>query len=119
MGWYWISLSPFLGRIANTLNSQRYISEVLESVVLPYLQGLATAIFQQDNARPHVADIVQSFFFSHQIELLHWLARSPESFADRKHVVHVFSTIYPSDSQSFTNDDTIFNPNKNNDVLMQ
>ncbi|GFW08159.1 transposable element Tcb1 transposase [Trichonephila clavipes] len=47
-----------LVRIAGTLNSQRYISEVLESVVLPYLQGLATAIFQQDNARPHVAGIV-------------------------------------------------------------
>ncbi|GFW77912.1 transposable element Tcb1 transposase [Trichonephila clavipes] len=39
-----------LVRIAGTLNSQRYISEVLEPAVLPYLQGLATAIFQQDNA---------------------------------------------------------------------
>ncbi|GFW96003.1 transposable element Tcb1 transposase [Trichonephila clavipes] len=48
-----------LERIAGTLNSQRYISEVLEPVVLPYLQGLATAIFQQDNARLHVARIVQ------------------------------------------------------------
>ncbi|GFX04124.1 transposable element Tcb1 transposase [Trichonephila clavipes] len=36
--------------IAGTLSSQRYISEVLEPVVLPYLQGLVTAIFQQDNA---------------------------------------------------------------------
>ncbi|GFV65515.1 transposable element Tcb1 transposase [Trichonephila clavipes] len=36
--------------IAGTLNSHRYISEVLEPVVLPCLQGLATAIFQQDNA---------------------------------------------------------------------
>ncbi|GFS82147.1 transposable element Tcb1 transposase [Trichonephila clavipes] len=36
--------------IAGTLNSQRYISEVLEPVVLPYLQGLPTTIFQQDNA---------------------------------------------------------------------
>ncbi|GFU31745.1 transposable element Tcb1 transposase [Trichonephila clavipes] len=36
--------------IAGTLNSQRYISEVVEPVVLPYLQGLTTAIFQQDNA---------------------------------------------------------------------
>ncbi|GFY28627.1 integrase catalytic domain-containing protein [Trichonephila clavipes] len=35
-----------LVRIAGTLKSQRYISEVLEAVVLPYLQGLATAIFQ-------------------------------------------------------------------------
>ncbi|GFY05325.1 hypothetical protein TNCV_2207711 [Trichonephila clavipes] len=49
-----------LVRIAVTLNSQRYIFDVLEPVALPYLQGLATAIFQQDNARPHVARIVQS-----------------------------------------------------------
>ncbi|GFT09313.1 transposable element Tcb1 transposase [Trichonephila clavipes] len=67
-----------LVRIDGTLNSQRYISEVLEPVVLPYLQGLATAIFQQDNSRPHVARIVQSFFVNHQTELLPWQARSPD-----------------------------------------
>ncbi|GFX41932.1 transposable element Tcb1 transposase [Trichonephila clavipes] len=67
-----------LVRITGTLNSQRYISEVLEPVVLPYLQGLATAIFQQDNARPHMARIVQRFFVNHQIELLPWPARSPD-----------------------------------------
>ncbi|GFV36824.1 transposable element Tcb1 transposase [Trichonephila clavipes] len=39
-----------LARIADTLNSQRYISDVLDPVVLPYLHGLAKAIFQQDNA---------------------------------------------------------------------
>ncbi|GFY36546.1 transposable element Tcb1 transposase [Trichonephila clavipes] len=62
--------------IAGTLNSQRYIFDVLEPVVLPYLQGLATAIYQQDNARPHMARIVQRFFVNHQIELLPWPARS-------------------------------------------
>ncbi|GFX74637.1 transposable element Tcb1 transposase [Trichonephila clavipes] len=67
-----------LVRIAGTLNSQRHISEVLEPVILPYLQGLATAIFQQDNARPHVARIVQRFFVNHQIELLPWPARYPD-----------------------------------------
>ncbi|GFY02970.1 transposable element Tcb1 transposase [Trichonephila clavipes] len=67
-----------LVRIVGTLNSQRYISEVLEPVVLPYLQGLATAIFQQDNALPHVARTVQRFFLNHQIELLPWPARSPD-----------------------------------------
>ncbi|GFV12055.1 transposable element Tcb1 transposase [Trichonephila clavipes] len=61
-----------------TLNSQRYISEVLQSVVLPYLEGLATAIFQQDNARPHVARIVKNFFINHQIELLPWPANPPD-----------------------------------------
>ncbi|GFX32395.1 transposable element Tc1 transposase [Trichonephila clavipes] len=44
----------------------------------PGIMGLATAIFQQDNARPHVARIVQRFFVNHQIELLPWPARSPD-----------------------------------------
>ncbi|GFV29167.1 transposable element Tcb1 transposase [Trichonephila clavipes] len=63
-------------RISGTLNSQHYISEVLELVVLPYPQGLATAIFQQDNAWPHVRRIVQSSFVNYQIALLPWLAHS-------------------------------------------
>ncbi|GFX25011.1 transposable element Tcb1 transposase [Trichonephila clavipes] len=67
-----------LVRIAGHLNSQRYISELLEPVVLPYLQGLATAIFQQANALPHVARIFQRFFVNHQIYLLPWSARSPD-----------------------------------------
>ncbi|GFT27198.1 transposable element Tcb1 transposase [Trichonephila clavipes] len=46
------------------------------TVVLPYLQGLPTAIFQQDNARPHVARIVQRFFVNHQIEMLPCPVRS-------------------------------------------
>ncbi|GFV84561.1 transposable element Tc1 transposase [Trichonephila clavipes] len=66
-----------LVRIPGTLNSQGYISKVLEPVDLPYLQGLATAIFQQDNAQPPVARIVQRFFVHYQIELLPWPARSP------------------------------------------
>ncbi|GFU61887.1 transposable element Tcb1 transposase [Trichonephila clavipes] len=57
--------------IAGTLNSQRYISKVLQPVVLPYLQGLTTAIFQQDNVRPH---IFQMFLVNYEIELLPWLA---------------------------------------------
>ncbi|GFT42112.1 transposable element Tcb1 transposase [Trichonephila clavipes] len=61
-----------LVRNAGTLNTQRYISEVLEPVVLPYFQGMTTDIFQHDNGQPHVAHIVQSFFVNHQIELLHW-----------------------------------------------
>ncbi|GFX58805.1 transposable element Tcb1 transposase [Trichonephila clavipes] len=67
-----------LVRIVGTLNSHCYISEALESVVLPYLQGLTTAIFQTDNARPHVARILQRFFVNHQIELLPWPAHSPD-----------------------------------------
>ncbi|GFX36280.1 transposable element Tcb1 transposase [Trichonephila clavipes] len=64
--------------ISGTLNSQRYISEVLEPVVFPYLQGLAIAIFQQESARPHVACIVQRVFVNQQIEVLPLPARSAD-----------------------------------------
>ncbi|PRD30891.1 UNVERIFIED_CONTAM: Transposable element Tcb1 transposase [Trichonephila clavipes] len=67
-----------LEHIAGILNSQRYIYELLETVVLPYLKGLSTNIFQQDNVRPYVACIVQRFFVNHQIELLAWPAHSPD-----------------------------------------
>ncbi|GFT07959.1 uncharacterized protein TNCV_873821 [Trichonephila clavipes] len=39
-----------LVRIPGTLNCQRYMSEVLEPVVFPYIQCLPAAIFQQVNA---------------------------------------------------------------------
>ncbi|GFX80255.1 transposable element Tcb1 transposase [Trichonephila clavipes] len=41
-------------------------------------RALATAIFQQDNAQPHVSRIVQRFSVNQQIELLPWPARSPD-----------------------------------------
>ncbi|GFX81990.1 transposable element Tcb1 transposase [Trichonephila clavipes] len=44
----------------------------------PGIMGLATAIFQQDNARTHVTRIIQRFFVNHQIELLPWPNRSPD-----------------------------------------
>ncbi|GFX88749.1 transposable element Tcb1 transposase [Trichonephila clavipes] len=37
---------------------------------------MATALFQLDNAQPHVARIVQRIFVNHQIGLLPWSARS-------------------------------------------
>ncbi|GFV59102.1 transposable element Tcb1 transposase [Trichonephila clavipes] len=71
MGRYWISLSHSSSTHCRYFKQPAfYTSEVLEPVVLPYLQGLATAIFQQDNARPHVTRIVQRFFVNHQMELL-------------------------------------------------
>ncbi|GFU12097.1 transposable element Tcb1 transposase [Trichonephila clavipes] len=44
----------------------------------PGIMGLATALFQQDNARPHMARIIQRFFVNHKVELLPWPAHSPD-----------------------------------------
>ncbi|GFV04016.1 transposable element Tcb1 transposase [Trichonephila clavipes] len=51
---------------------------MLEPIVLPYLHGLATVIFQQYNTRPHMTRIIQRFFVNHLIELLPWPACSPD-----------------------------------------
>ncbi|GFW18122.1 transposable element Tcb1 transposase [Trichonephila clavipes] len=66
-----------LALIAGTLNNQRNISEVLEAVVLPYIQRLPSVIFQQHNARSHLTRYVREFF-THQIELLPFPACSPD-----------------------------------------
>ena len=65
-------------RIPGTLNSQRYIDEILIPEVAPHIQINAEAIFQQDNARPHVARRVLTIFNHHRIPVLPWPARSPD-----------------------------------------
>ncbi|GFW15403.1 transposable element Tc1 transposase [Trichonephila clavipes] len=57
-------------RIVGNLNSTRYINEVLQPQAIPFLQGLPGAVFQQDNARPHVAKTVKSYLDSQQVQLL-------------------------------------------------
>ncbi|GFW40467.1 transposable element Tcb1 transposase [Trichonephila clavipes] len=59
-------------RMLNSCVIHRHISPA------PGIMGLATAIFQQDIARPHVTRIVQRLFVNHQIELLPWPARYPD-----------------------------------------
>ncbi|GFX41055.1 transposable element Tc1 transposase [Trichonephila clavipes] len=58
-------------------------------------KGLVTAIFQQDNAEPHVALIVQRFFVNHQIELLPWLAHS----LDLSAIENMWSMVAPRFTQ--------------------
>ena len=65
-------------RIGGNLNSNRYIREVLQPKVLLLLQATPHAIFQQDNARPHVARIVQTFFQRRRVSLFPWPVRSPD-----------------------------------------
>ena len=66
-------------RIEGNLNINRYIREVLQpEILLLFLQETPHVIFQQDNARPHVAKIVQAFFQRRRVSLLPWPACSPE-----------------------------------------
>ncbi|GFU84860.1 DDE_3 domain-containing protein [Trichonephila clavipes] len=59
-----------------TLKGQRYVDDILRPHVGPFLNGLTGAIFQQDNAHPHTARVVQDFL--RHIQTLPWPARFPD-----------------------------------------
>ena len=61
------------------MNAERYITKVVEPHVIPFLeQGAENLIFQQDNARPHVARQTLDFLHAAGITLLDWPANSPD-----------------------------------------
>ncbi|GFV80683.1 transposable element Tcb2 transposase [Trichonephila clavipes] len=62
--------------IGGTMTVQRYVHDILQPHVLPLMQRLPGAIFQQDNARPHTARVSQGCL--HTVTTLHWPARSPD-----------------------------------------
>ncbi|GFX21812.1 transposable element Tcb2 transposase [Trichonephila clavipes] len=76
-------------RIEGNLDSNGYAREVLQSEVIPFLQSIPGAIFQQDNARPHVAKTVGDFCSTQQMELLLWPAYSP----DMSPIEHVWDLV--------------------------
>ncbi|GFX16394.1 transposable element Tcb2 transposase [Trichonephila clavipes] len=45
--------------IRGTMTAQRYVHDFLQPHVMPLMQWLPGAIFQQDNARPHTARVSQ------------------------------------------------------------
>ncbi|GFU92681.1 transposable element Tcb1 transposase [Trichonephila clavipes] len=68
--------SPLVS-IDGTLNSVRYSPGVLRPVALSFIRVLRNPTFKQDNARPHVTDIVRTFLDTENVRLLNWPARSP------------------------------------------
>ncbi|GFW17634.1 hypothetical protein TNCV_2651911 [Trichonephila clavipes] len=51
--------------------------------------GIPGAIFQQDNARPHVVKTVRDFCSAQHMQLLPWLAYSP----NMSHIKHVWDLV--------------------------
>ncbi|GFY17891.1 transposable element Tcb2 transposase [Trichonephila clavipes] len=62
--------------IRDTMTAQRYVHDILQPHVLPLMQWLSEAIFQQDNARPHMARVSHDCLFPVTIHT--WHARSPD-----------------------------------------
>lgn len=59
------------------LNAHRYIEEVLQEAVVPFVFG-NQFILMHDNARPHVARVVTDYLDEVGIERLDWPACSPD-----------------------------------------
>ncbi|GFX44691.1 transposable element Tcb1 transposase [Trichonephila clavipes] len=62
--------------IRGTMTAQWYVHEIQQPHVLPLMQRLPEAIFQQDNAQPQTARVSQECLRT--VSTLPWLARSPD-----------------------------------------
>ena len=65
--------------IDGNLNAQRYPEEVVRPHVLPFVCGQRRSmIFQQDNARPHVARLNMNFLRHENVLVMAWPSMSPD-----------------------------------------
>ena len=65
--------------VPGTLNGRRYIDEILRPHVIPYLRQMGpNSIFQDDNARPHRARIVDDFLRQNGVVRMDWPPMSPD-----------------------------------------
>ncbi|GFX78789.1 transposable element Tcb2 transposase [Trichonephila clavipes] len=62
--------------IRGTMTDQRYAHDILQPHVMPLMQRLPGAIFQQVNVRPHTAMVSQDCLRT--VTTLPWSARSPD-----------------------------------------
>ena len=64
--------------VEGNLTSRRYIDEILEPVVVPFLQNHAdVTLYQQDNARPNSARLTTYFLEQTNVQVLPLPALSP------------------------------------------
>ena len=65
--------------VPGNLYGRRYIDETLRPHVVPYLRQMGqNAVFQDDNARPHRARIVDNFLQLNGVQRLEWPPMSPD-----------------------------------------
>jgi hypothetical protein len=71
------------------MNARRYVQEVLQPVLVPYVQDIPNGLYQQDNARPHIARVSLEYLEHANVNLLPWPPRSP----DLSPIEHVWDMI--------------------------
>ncbi|GFX13399.1 transposable element Tcb2 transposase [Trichonephila clavipes] len=61
------------------LTSRRHADEILRSHVIPYAGAIGDSfVFQDDNARPHRARLVENMLEAETIQRMEWPACSPD-----------------------------------------
>jgi hypothetical protein len=66
--------------IRRSMTAQRYVQEVLQPVVVPYIRQGADTLFQQDNAKHHVARVSLRCLEDPHVPILPWPPRSSDLF---------------------------------------
>ena len=85
--------------VPGNLNGRRYIDEILRPHAVPYLRQMGqNAIFQDDNARPHRARIVDNFFQLNGVRRLEWTSMSP----DLSCIEHLWDILDPAVNKHIT-----------------
>ena len=64
--------------IHGNLTGQRYVDEILQPVLVPFLRNDPASTFQQDNARSHTCRVTTNFLRVANVPILPWPARSPD-----------------------------------------
>ncbi|RZC37088.1 hypothetical protein BDFB_008790 [Asbolus verrucosus] len=65
--------STSLHVVRGTMTTARYVNEVLRPIVLPHVRDIEDGVFQQDNARPHIARASLTLLEEQHMEVLHGL----------------------------------------------
>lgn len=65
--------------VQGNLNAVQYRDQILQPVLLPFMQRHGPGLtFQQDNARPHTAIATQNFLRNAGVQVLDWPSLSPD-----------------------------------------
>jgi len=77
----WNGLGPLI-RLEGSVTSQKYIDEVLEPHLIPFMKNFGEDMdlyeFQQDNASVHTSRMTTSFFEESEITVMKWPGQSPD-----------------------------------------
>lgn len=65
--------------VRGNLNAPQYRDQILQPVLLPFMQRHGPGLtFQHDNARPHTAILTQNFLRNAGVAVMDWPSRSPD-----------------------------------------